>query len=420
MQNTPENKCVAVVVKGWPRLSETFIAQELRGLEQAGLRLRIISLRHPYDPTTHPIHDEIEADVSYLPEYLYQEPGRVWRAIRIARQMPGYRAAWDAFMADLKRDSTANRIRRFGQACVMAAELPPAYRFIYAHFLHTPASVARYAALILGYPFAFSAHAKDIWTTPDWDLKDKLEQATWGATCTAFAHQHLDALEGGSGKVSLIYHGLDVGRHGRSASDRTARDGSDPDHPVELVSVGRAVAKKGYDTLFRALAMLPDDIYWRFTHIGGGELETKLYQEAEQQGIARKIDFMGKQPQSAVIEALQHADIFTLASRVTGNGDRDGLPNVLMEAAAQDLPAVTTNVSGIPEFVIEGETGLMVDQDDAPALAKALETLIRDPERRRKMGQAAHARLHDGFTFTQSLKPLLDRFGISDPQEPTQ
>ncbi len=141
---------VAFVLKGYPRLSETFIAQEIRSLERRGLDIRLYSMRRPTDAKRHPVHDEIRAPVVYLPEYLYQEPGRVFRSWRTARRLPGYAAARRAWRRDLVRDRTPNRVRRFGQACVLAAELPAEVRRIHAHFLHTPASVARYAALMRG------------------------------------------------------------------------------------------------------------------------------------------------------------------------------------------------------------------------------------------------------------------------------
>jgi hypothetical protein len=141
---------VEIVVKGYPRLSETFIAQEIRALELAGLPVRIVSLRRPTDTTVHPIHREIEADILYLPEYLLAESVRVWRSWRKVRSLPGYGRARAVWLADLKRDPTPNRVRRWGQAMVLAAEHDPAFGHIHAHFLHTPASVARYAALMLG------------------------------------------------------------------------------------------------------------------------------------------------------------------------------------------------------------------------------------------------------------------------------
>ncbi|PPR68359.1 MAG: hypothetical protein CFH00_00645, partial [Alphaproteobacteria bacterium MarineAlpha1_Bin1] len=159
---------VAFIVKGYPRLSETFIAQEIESLERRGLEIRIISLRHPSDSTINPVHRRVGASVNYLPEYLYQEPLRVWRAWLRVRRMPGFEWARRQWMADLRRDPKPNRVRRFGQAMVLAAELGADVSHLHAHFLHTPASVARYAAHLTGRSWSCSAHAKDIWTTPEW------------------------------------------------------------------------------------------------------------------------------------------------------------------------------------------------------------------------------------------------------------
>lgn len=148
---------LAVVLKGYPRLSETFIAQELKALEDRGFVFDIWSLRQPYDDRTHPIHDLIRARARYLPEYLYQEPLRVLNGWRAARAMPGYAAARRVWLRDLARDRTPNRVRRWGQALVLAAEIDPAAQFHYAHFLHTPGSVARYAALIRGVEWGLRA-----------------------------------------------------------------------------------------------------------------------------------------------------------------------------------------------------------------------------------------------------------------------
>ncbi len=173
---------VAVILKGYPRLSEPFLAQEILALERRGLDLRIVSLRHPPDKDIHPVHREIGAPVSYLPEYLLTEPLRVLRGFAAARKLPGYACAHAIWRRDLGRDPTRNRTRRFGQACVLAAELPGDVTHLYAHFLHTPASVARYAAIMRGLPWSCSAHAKDIWTSPDWEIAEKLADAAWTVT----------------------------------------------------------------------------------------------------------------------------------------------------------------------------------------------------------------------------------------------
>ncbi|MCE8009761.1 glycosyltransferase family 4 protein [Aestuariivita sp.] len=399
---------LAVVVKGWPRLSETFIAQELVALEEAGHRFDIWSLRHPTDTKTHPLHDRLTARVRYLPEYLHQEPRRVWTARAVAQRLPGYAAAYAVWRRDLRRDLSKNRIRRFGQACVLAAELPGEVRALYAHFLHTPSSVARYAAIMRGLPWSFSAHAKDIWTSPDWELREKLDPArhgaAYGATCTAFGAEHLKTLAADPGRVDLIYHGLDLSRFppppARILRDKGASFG--------MLSVGRLVEKKGFDRLIDALALLPSAMNWHWTHIGGGALGSTLQARAEAAGVADRITWRGACDQPEVISAMREADLFVLPSRVAADGDRDGLPNVLMEAASQRLAILSTPVSAIPEFIDSGTHGLL--SDDAPeALAKAMRALAGDPAQTAAMADAAYLRLTRSFLMQPGIAQLSAR-----------
>ncbi len=402
---------IAVVLKGYPRLSETFIAQELLGLQRRGLRFRIVSLRRPTDRATHPVHAAITAAVDYLPEYLYQEPLRVLRGWRAARRLPGWKAARAAWWRDLRRDPTPNRVRRFGQACVLAAELDPAVRHLHAHFLHTPSSVARYAALMTGLRWSASAHAKDIWTTPDWEKREKLAEAAWTVTCTAVGRDHLATLAPDPARVALLYHGLDLADFPPPAP-RPPRDGGNAGDPVTIVSVGRAVAKKGYDDLLDALSLLPAGLAWRFVHIGGGALRDTLRDRARRLGIADRVEWRGAQPRAAVLAALADADLFALASKIAGDGDRDGLPNVLMEAQAAGLAAVATRVSAIPELIEDGVTGVLVPPEDPPALAAALAALARDPDRRATLAAAGRDRVRSAFGHEAGIDRLAARFGL--------
>jgi len=403
---------IAVVLKGYPRLSETFIAQELLGLEQRGCRLDIHSLRAPYDPATHPIHDEIAASVNYLPEYLWRAPFRVLRGWWRARKLPGYKAARQAFREDYRRDRTPNRIRRFGQACVLACDLRPDTGMIYAHFLHTPASVARYAAKIRDLPFAVSAHAKDIWTTPDWEKAEKIHDAVWLTTCTAYGADHLRELVGAdAGKVLLQYHGLDFTRFA------PAEVPAEHNGPVRIASVGRLVEKKGYDDLLDALARLPGDLDWQFDHIGGGALEQQMTAHAARLGLSNHITWRGRQPQSDVKSLLARADIFVLASKIAGDGDRDGLPNVLMEAQAMGVACVSTAVSAIPELIVDGETGRLVPPGDPEALTQAINDLARDPDLRETLVTAASQRVREAFDMNAGIDAIAHalRAGSTQP-----
>lgn len=403
-------KKITVILKGYPRLSETFIAQELLALEKRGLDLSLVSLRHPTDTSTHPIHQEIKAPVSYLPEYIYQEPLRVLKSWWKVRKLAGYKKAFSLFIKDLKRDRTPNRIRRFAQACVLATELPEDVDWLYAHFLHTPSSVTRYASFIRDIPWCGSAHAKDIWTSPEWELREKLSDIKWLATCTKFNVDYLRGLTTDKSRVDLVYHGLDFDRFDEASNTHSVNDGSSEDKNVTLISVGRAVAKKGYDDLLKALSALPATLHWHFIHIGGGTLSKDLKNQAESLGISDKITWMGAQPQEVVLEQYRKADLFVLASRITEDGDRDGMPNVLMEAQSQALSCLSTDISAIPELIVNNETGILVSPENPDALGDALKKLIEDPIRREKLGQAGAKRVRGEFSMKQGIDQLFNRF----------
>ena len=405
---------VAFVLKGYPRLSESFIAQEIAALERRGLDILIVSLRRPTDAKTHPVHAEVRAPIVYLPEYLYREPVRVLRAWLKVRKWPAYRDARRQWLRDLARDATPNRIRRFGQALVLAAELPGDVERLHAHFLHTPASVTRYAAMLKGLPWTGSAHAKDIWTIPEWEKREKLASCAWLVTCTAANHAHLAALAP-PGRVELVYHGVDLARFAGHPADPAPRDGRDPRNPVVILSVGRLVEKKGTDVLLEALARLPAELHWRLVHAGGGPLKGALQRRARALGISERIAWRGALPQDELLREYRAADLFALACRIARDGDRDGLPNVLMEAQSQSLACVATRVAAIPELIEDGATGLLVDPDSPDPLCKALADLIGDPQKRRRLGRAGHSRLVARFGIEQNLAPLAERFGVGEP-----
>jgi glycosyltransferase involved in cell wall biosynthesis len=399
MSNSQNGPRVAVVLKGWPRLSETFIAQEIAGLEARGVALELWSMRHPTDEARHPVHDRVAARVVYLPEYLEDDRRRVIAAWHRARRLPGYAAARTLFLADFRRDRTANRVRRWGQALVLAAEMPDTIEHLYAHFLHTPASVTRYAATMRGLPWSVSAHAKDIWTSEPWEVREKLEDCAWLVTCTRVGLQRLQELAPTPAKLRLVYHGLDFAHLPPPPPARPPRDGSDPADPVVILSVGRKVEKKGYDDLLNALASLPAGLHWRFEHVGAGDLADALKAQAAALGLADRCLWRGAQPQQAVFEALARADLFVLASKRAADGDQDGLPNVLMEAAHQGLPLVSTQAAAIGEFVEDGETGLLVPPAAPRDLGLALARMIADPALRQRLAQRAGEVVRTRFSY---------------------
>jgi glycosyltransferase involved in cell wall biosynthesis len=231
-------------------------------------------------------------------------------------------------------------------------------------------------------------------------------------TCTEAGRSHLANLAPRRNTVALCYHGLDLERFPAAPPRSNGGDGGDPEHPVILLSVGRLVAKKGYEDLLVALALLPPVLEWRFVHIGGGALGTALMRQAERLGLTHKIEWRGALPQPDVLAGYRQADLFVLASKIAKDGDRDGLPNVLIEAQSQRLACIATYVSGIPELIEHEVTGLLVPPDEPVGLAQAMSVLIRDPAKRATLGAAGERRVRSNFAMKSGIDVLAERFGL--------
>jgi len=262
-----------------------------------------------------------------------------------------------------------------------------------------------------GLPWSVSAHAKDIWTSEPWEAAEKLADCAWAVTCTNMGAERLRALSTRPDKVKLIYHGLDFAHLPAPTHVRARRDGSDAADPVVILSIGRKVEKKGFGDLLDALAQLPKTLHWRFEHIGAGELGDRLKAQAERLGIAERCIWFGAQPQKQVFAALARADLFVLASKKAADGDQDGLPNVLMEAAHQGLPIVSTRAAAIAEFVDDGANGLLVSPGAADELAVALERLARDPGLRRRLADAAARTVRSRFSYEAGVDWIASALG---------
>lgn len=395
---------VCVVVKAWPLVSTTFIAQELVGLEREGLKLWVAATL-PGDKVRHKLHEQLRAPVHYLANGAASLP-RLLRAWRRLRGTDGYARAKQLLREDRRHGNSPKRLLAFAGATLLAAEMPEEVRIIYAHFLNSGMNVARYAAAMRDLPVAVSAHARDIWVSPEWNKRAKLAQAEWCATCTRDGFEHLRTLADDPAKVHLIYHGLLLDRFPADAPERPARDGSDPANPVRLLSVGRAVEKKGFDVLLDALGRLPKSLHWRWTHVGSGPIIDELKARARDSGIEDRVEWLGMQSQAQVIELYRTSDLFVLPSREGADGDRDGMPNVLMEAQSQGLCCLSTRFSAIPELIVDGETGALVPPGEAEPLRNALERLIAAPAQRERLGMAGYDRVRSQFKAEAGIHQL--------------
>jgi glycosyltransferase involved in cell wall biosynthesis len=383
---TDPGPSLAIVVKGYPRLSETFIARELEGLEGRGLRFSLHALRNPGADAALTRY-RLQTHCQYLPEYLHDAPVSVLRAVMSSVRLPGFHRAWTLFRRDLAKDTSRARFRRFGQACVLANSINSHARHIYCHFSHSPASVTRYAAAMLSIGYSISAHAKDAWTDPAWDLSAKLEGARFVVTCNTAARQRLESLAP-SRHVQLIHHGIDRSLVVDRASG-SGRDGKDATNPVRVLSVARAVEKKGLRHLLDALSRLPHDLHFRLDHFGGGPLLPSLKAAAEASGIADRITFHGATAHDQIIAAMDQSDVFVFPADVAADGDRDGIPNVILEANARGLCVVACRAGGVAEVVDDDVTGALIERADAAALSAQIERAIRRPALRQQWAENA-------------------------------
>jgi glycosyltransferase involved in cell wall biosynthesis len=262
-----------------------------------------------------------------------------------------------------------------------------------------------------GLPWSVSAHAKDIWTSAPWEAAEKLADCVWAVTCTNMGADRLRALSTRPDKVKLVYHGLDFAHLPAPMHLRARRDGSDAADPVVILSIGRKVEKKGFGDLLDALALLPKTLHWRFEHIGAGELGDLLKAQAERLGIADRCTWLGAQPQKQVFAALARADLFVLASKKAADGDQDGLPNVLMEAAHQGLAIVSTRAAAIGEFIEDGENGLLAPPGAPEALSAALARMIAHPDLRQQLAHRAAETVRTRFSFDAGVDWIASALG---------
>jgi glycosyltransferase involved in cell wall biosynthesis len=397
---------IAIILNCYPQTSETFVAQELLGLQRAGLAFDIVSLEKPRDLKRSSLNDEIAAVVHYVPFPLLAVPS-VFRAWRRLRSLPGYRAALRVFFGDLMRTANPLLFNQFARALIVCDRLRERAGHFHAHFMNKPAAVARYAAAMTSRAWSCSAHAKDIWTQSRPSLIAALASSQWTVTCSRHGYEQLKSLSPRPDRIHLSYHGLDVDRFSHFAGARPPRTGADPERPLQILSIARAVPKKGLDVLLRALSTLGEDLHWRLVHVGGGGQLSSLQRLARALAISDRISWLGTRSQDEVFGFYRQADLFVLPCRTAWNGDRDGVPNVLVEASSQRLPCISTTVPGVLELLSNEESAILVPPDDTIALASAIKRLAADPAFRERLARSAEQRVRQDFDYRSSIDFLL-------------
>jgi glycosyltransferase involved in cell wall biosynthesis len=432
---------VAYVLKGWPRISELFIASEIYRLEQAGLPLRLYVIKPPDEAQTHPVVDRIEAPTEYLPPAtsLSETTLVAWLRENLPAFMPALRRTARRHPKGLARATAMAvaqcvraRSKRFGwprklyvkellQAVALADRLAdaPDVRHLHAHFAHGTTTVTWLCSTITGLPFSFTGHAKDIYSpslNPAGLLRRKLLAARFAVTCTEANVRHLKTIAP-KAVVHRVYHGLNADFSRLMGEERAAAapgpngtNGARRD-VVRLLGVGRLVEKKGFDIVvdacgeldrrgipFEAVIVGPDDD-------AGPNLRARI----AELGLEGRIRLEGQMSQAELYEEYRRASAFCLPCRILDNGDRDGIPNVLAEAMAAGAPVVTTPISGIPEIVRDGVNGLLVAPDDATAVADAVVRLRDDRDFAHRISAEARATVQrelDGERLAGTLQTL--------------
>ncbi|MHB8617995.1 MAG: glycosyltransferase family 4 protein [Chloroflexota bacterium] len=413
---------VAYLVKRFPRLSETFVLNEFLELRRQGLDVCLYALMDPGERISQPSAVGLLPEVTYLHD-ARQSP-RSWRRLAwgawrqiLAHPIGAPRVLW----ALVSVHRSVPSIRHAIEGLWLAGDLRRrGVSHLHAHFAHSPAAVAYLAFLAGGPPYSFTAHAKDLYTTLPRNVRIRARAARLVVTCTGFNQRYLQDMLAGTiagtiadtiagtiadtitTPVHVVYHGTDT--------QRFNPQGRRPE-PGRIVSVGRLVPKKGFADLLRALELLAaEGRDFRCDIYGGGPLHDELEDQVRRAGLQARVGLHGPRMQDDILHAYRRAALFVLAPVVTADGDRDGIPNVLVEAMACEVPVVSTRISGIPELVQDGQEGMLVDPHDPRGLAAAIRRLLDQPELAACLGQAARRKVIASFDLAHNTRGLRQLF----------
>ncbi len=393
---TPDSSGIRVgyVLKMYPRFSETFIVTELLSMEEQGVDLEIFSLRSPVDGRFHESLARVKAPVCYLDAG--GKASEAWETLRRGRSALGSRLEHE--LDELLEVSLID-------AC-QAIELALAVRRrgitrLHAHFATVATTVARLASRLAGVPYSFTLHAKDIFNegVDQAQLRTKLADSAAAITVSDFNERYLKTRFGDSAKtVVRVYNGIDLDLF--SMEPPVSR-------PPVVVAVGRLVEKKGFHHLLDAIALLVRR--GRTVHldlVGGGIEQAGLKARADALGVAGQVTFHGPLTQLEARDRIRGAAVLAAPCIVGADGNRDGLPTVILEGLALGTPVVATPVTGIPEAVLDGHTGLLVPEGDVPALADALCRLLDDPDLRCRLADAGRRHVEANFDSRVNVRQL--------------
>ncbi len=416
---------VAYILKGYPRLSETFIAHEIHLLESMGIRLRLFSIKQG-ETMKHEVVEKIRARLDYCPGTTSLSGSTLWHWLKenwpqyktanlsMLKRRPGtylltglhalwmmlrYRKSW---LAKPKKAF----LKEFLQAAYIADQVlqDASIGHLHGHFCHGATTITWFISELTGHSFSFTAHAKDIYQkqlNPGNLLQKKIQSSRFVVTCTGANHSHLSQLSQCRQPVHTIYHGLDTDYFVPAPEKRET-------NPALILAVGRFVEKKGFDTLVEACALLQElGKPFHCLIIGEpGNASDNVRQLIEQHGLEDKISLRAAVTQAELRGLYHRASVFALPCRIVADGDRDGIPNVMVEAMASGLPCISTRISGIPELIQDQRNGLLIGQNNSQALAIALQRLLYHETSRNRLAVEARKTVLDHFNAHKTTRRL--------------
>jgi glycosyltransferase involved in cell wall biosynthesis len=399
------------ILKGYPRISETFISNEILLLERMGFTMRLFPMRQPRETFSHASVKEIKAQVDYLPTELLAEFCRLLRPnIFLAAKKPKQfketlRTAAQG-VSKGKELATLKHLLQAGYLTNKHLEKDKTIAQLHGHFAHSPTSVTMFASLLSGIPFSFTAHAKDIYTSDKEKIRKKIAHARFVVTCTRHNKEYLQTIAGNCPTpIYCIYHGIDLDLFQQTVSKPETHN------PFKILTVARMTPKKGLPTIYTALAGLHQKgIRFQHTLIGDGDDRAKILALISSLGLEDHCRWIGTRTHEEVLVHFKASDLFVLGCEIAENGDRDGIPNVLVESLAMGVPALSTNVSAISEVLIDGKTGMTVPPSQPEQLEKAMLRMLTDQQLRQRVITGGQQYVTDTFDNGQWIQKLAEIF----------
>jgi len=402
---------IAYLAPEIPALSATFVYKEILMLQELGLDVVSFSVHRPSSKATERVLDGLKESVSYLYENKRLNIIRAHLSLLLTRPKRYFSAIAclikDVMSVGLLSRNALGLVFRFFYAGYLADQLlKNKCQHLHVHFAHVPTDIAMYASAFSGVSFSITAHANDIFER-GWLLKEKAKRSAFFATISEFNRRYL--LESGvdAAKLKIVRCGVDAEQFSR-------RLGFVANEVVKIGLVGRLVEKKGIDTLIKAVALVKQKgLSFELLIAGSGPLDNELAQLVKTLGLdSTEVQFLGAMPHAEVAAFITRLDMFVLPCKQDSYGDMDGVPVVLMEAMLSGVPVISTELSGIPELVINETTGLLVKPNDETALAEAIIRLVNDETLREEMIVNAINKVQNDFSLAGNAQKLKDMFSL--------